>query len=587
MGNGVTRTNSNTRKGWSLNHGNESLPESTRLRYEPCTDCGSKDNLGRYDDGHGYCFGCGYYEHKTNTEESETNGQERTPSQRSDNINSNSDITDSNLFLNGRPEAIHSRYLSESTCKFYNYQIGEYNGDKKCHIASFYDSEGKVVAQKLRFKGKEFKVLGDGKQLGLWGKSLFGSGKKIVITEGEIDCLSVAEVQSCKWPTVSLPNGCSAARKVIAKELEWLLSNFEEIILMFDMDEPGQKAAKECAELFPPGRCKIARLTAKDPNELLKLGKGQEIITAIWGAHEYRPDGIIDGTTTWDIVSSQLSTKDQDYPWEDLNEKLGGMRLGELVVFCAGTGVGKSLYCREIAYHLHKQGESVAFIGLEENVRRSALGFMSIEVNVPLHTTKGQMFSEEKLREAWEKTLGTGRIFLYDHFGSTDVDLICNRIRYLVKSCDVKWIVLDHLSIMVSGVRGGDERRNIDNIMTILASLVSELNVGLFLVSHLKRMEGGGKSHEEGGKTSLSHLRGSGSIGQLSWIVVGVERNQQSKDLQHLSLLRVLKNRHSGAVGESSVLEYNPDTGRLHETDKELRGDSGTSKDRPCDPEDF
>ena len=37
--------------------------DSTFVRHEPCPSCGSKDNLARYSDGHGYCFGCHYREH--------------------------------------------------------------------------------------------------------------------------------------------------------------------------------------------------------------------------------------------------------------------------------------------------------------------------------------------------------------------------------------------------------------------------------------------------------------------------------------------------------------------------------------------
>jgi twinkle protein len=62
---------------------------------------------------------------------------------------------------------------------------------------------------------------------------------------------------------------------------------------MFDMDEPGAAAAKECAQLFTPGKCKIASLPLKDANEMLKAGRVAEIIDAIWGAKEFRPDGIV------------------------------------------------------------------------------------------------------------------------------------------------------------------------------------------------------------------------------------------------------------------------------------------------------
>jgi len=37
------------------------------LYHEPCPQCGSKNNLGVWDDGHKWCFGCKYYEYGTKT----------------------------------------------------------------------------------------------------------------------------------------------------------------------------------------------------------------------------------------------------------------------------------------------------------------------------------------------------------------------------------------------------------------------------------------------------------------------------------------------------------------------------------------
>ena len=99
--------------------------------------------------------------------------------------------------------------------------------------------------------------------------------------------------------------------------------------------------------------------------------------------------------------------------------------------------------------------------------------------------------------------------------------------------------------------------------MTKLRSLVEETGVGLILVSHLRRLQGD-KGHEEGQVTSLSHLRGSASIAQLSDVVVGLERNQQA-DGKDQTNVRVLKNRHSGVTGLGGLLQYDISTGRLIE----------------------
>ena len=143
-----------------------------------------------------------------------------------------------------------------------------------------------------------------------------------------------------------------------------------------------------------------------------------------------------------------------------------------------------------------------------------------------------------------------------------------SQIRYLAKAMDCKWIILDHLSIVVSSQEGGDERKNIDAIMTKLRTLVQELGVGLFLVSHLKRSSG--QAHEDGGKISLSELRGSQSIAQLSDIVLGLERDQQNDDevVRNTTTVRVLKNRYTGLTGPACYLKYDKVTGRMLETSK-------------------
>ena len=168
------------------------------------------------------------------------------------------------------------------------------------------------------------------------------------------------------------------------------------------------------------------------------------------------------------------------------------------------------------------------------------------------------------MKRAFDSTLGTGRVFLYDHWGSTDSDNLLSKIRYLVRGCGCNWIVLDHLSIVVSGMGDGDERRLIDNTMTKLRSLTEELNCGMLLVSHLKRPSGD-KGHENGAETSLSQLRGSAAIGQLSDICMSLERNQQASQGADITTLRVLKNRWSGETGIACHLEYDRDTGRMSE----------------------
>jgi twinkle protein len=360
---------------------------------------------------------------------------------------------------------------------------------------------------------------------------------------------------------VSVPNGAQAAPKVFKQQLEWL-EQFETVIVMFDMDEPGQAAAKECAEVLSPGKVKIASLPKKDPNDMLMSGMGGDIIKAIWNAKEYRPDGIISGKDLWEELSHEETITSVSYPWDGLSERTRGLRRGELVTVTAGSGIGKSALVREITHHLIQSGETVGMLMLEESPKRTALGLMGIEINKPIHLSR-EGVTEDDLKKAFDATVGSGRLFLYDHFGSSDINNLVSRVRFLAKGLGCGWVILDHLSIVVSGLGDGDERRLIDNAMTLLRTLVEETGIGLILVSHLKRPEGN-KGHEEGATTSLSQLRGSHAIAQLSDMVIGLERNQQS-DTPNVTTVRVLKNRFSGDTGIACELHYNKNTGRLTE----------------------
>ena len=172
---------------------------------------------------------------------------------------------------------LNKRGISEETCRKWGYGVGSHKG-KKCHVANYRNHQGVLKAQKLRLADKQFAWVGDTKSVGLFGEHLWETnGKRVVITEGEIDALSVSQVFENKWPVVSLPNGAQSAQKAIANSIEWLES-FKEVVLCFDMDEAGRKAANACAHLLSPGKCKIVHeMPGKDPNECLLNGKVKEL----------------------------------------------------------------------------------------------------------------------------------------------------------------------------------------------------------------------------------------------------------------------------------------------------------------------
>lgn len=514
------------------------------IKHEPCPSCGSTDNLARFDDGHGWCFGCRRYE----PADGEV-AQERKPV--------NTSLIDCSVV------SLPKRGLTEETCRKWNYGVGTFNG-MPVQIASYTDESGAQVAQKIRFQNKKFSILGDADKMVLFGQHLWRDGGKMVtVCEGEIDAMTVSQLFGNKWPVVSIPHGAQSAAKYMARSADWL-EKFETIVICFDNDEAGKTAAQECALLFTPGKVKIVNsLPGKDPNECLVANKGKEVVDAIWSAKVFRPDGVIPGQEMWPLISQDEDVPTIPYPWEGLNSKLMGIRSGELITLTSGSGIGKSSVCRELAFWLMNNGAKVGYIALEENVRRTAENIMSLQMNVPRYFWKDREVTLEEKKDAFDKTLGTGNIVLYDHWGSCDSDNLIARIRYMARGMGCTHIFLDHLSIVVSGLDEGDERRIIDNTMTKLRSLVEETKISMFVVSHLKRPPGQG--HEEGAQTSLSQLRGSHAIAQLSDCCIGLERNQQDEENPHRTSVRILKNRWCGDNGLCTSLDYDRETGRLIE----------------------
>lgn len=497
-----------------------------------------------YTDGHGYCFGCGTYFPAAGLAQDELN-------ERAEEIR--------NLIPFGEYRPLTKRKISQHTCEMYGYSIGIYKG-KPSQIASYTNERGQVIAQHVRGPDKTFAWIGDFKAVGLYGQHRFKPGKMVVVTEGEIDCLSIAELWECKWPVVSIPSGVKHAPKAFKKALEWL-EGFGSVIIAFDMDDAGREAAIACASILSPGKAKIASYSRKDANEMLVDGLSKELIDAIWQAKPYRPDGIVFGTDLWEQILEE-PPEGLGLPWPELNKMLQGARKGELWLWTGGSGLGKSTIVHELGSALfHTHNIKLGIMALEESVKRAAERYISIQLSKPIHLHRNGV-TEAELKEAFDATVGSGRMCFYDHFGSTEVDNILAKIRYMVVSCGIDWLILDHISIVVSGLEeaGETERKTIDRLMTALRSLIQETGVGVLAVVHLKRPDKG--SYNEGKQVSLTDLRGSGSLEQLSDVVLAVERDQQGDDPNRLQL-RVLKNRPVGLTGKADVLTYNANTGRL------------------------
>lgn len=533
--------------------------ESSFVMHVACDACGSSDANALYDDGHTHCFGCG-------VTKSGTGAAPSTPRR----------STVSTSLVTGEVRALAKRNITEETCRHWKYTVGEYNG-RAVQIANYCDDTGTPLAQKLRFAPKpngkkDFTFIGDTKSVGLFGQHLWrDGGKMLVITEGEIDALSVSQLQQNKWPVVSVPNGAQGAAKSIGKAIEWL-EKFTKVIFLFDDDEPGIEAAKECAALLTPGKAFIGRIAGfKDANEALQAGEGPKVIEAIWGAKAFRPDGVVGVSELFDSAFAP-AVIGIPWPWKALTEKTYGIRRKEMYAFGGGVGCGKSEVFKEVALHLIERGLDVGYIAFEEapahSVKVMCGKFLGKRLHVPgVTATPAEL---DRARAALD-----GRISFFDHFGAMDYETVKERIRYMVTALGCKDIFLDHLTALAASI-DGDERRGIDKMMADLGGLIQQLDFTLYFISHLATPEG--KPHEEGGRVMEKHFRGSRAIAQWSMGMYAIERNKQEPDAP--TVFRVLKDRYTGdANGLMFGLEYDRDTGRLSECELPSEGEEKGFKD--------
>jgi len=534
---------------------------------KPCLDttkCGSSDARQIYDSGSSFCFSCqtffpkGYGEAKENTEPAET---EFTPT---------TNVTRKDLFeeIKGYPtKEFADRKIDKEINELYDVKVTHgSNGKIDAHYYPY--KEG----YKIRTLPKTFEWLG--KSGGLFGKDLFnGGGKRLTICEGEIDTLSMAQASYNKYkkayPIIGLSS--SGATKELLKERDWIRT-FDSVVLCFDNDEAGKKATKEATKIIGIDKVLIARMTSEDVNETFLRKGWQEVMRNTWDAQPHIPDGIVTKEALWDSLVEYNNKVSFPYPncLEGLNTKFKGMRTGEITLFVSGTGSGKSTLLREVMLHiLETSGDKIGIVELEESPAETArkLAGMSLERNpayeeIPL----------EELKSGFDKVFGEDKIILLDHQGSMSDTSIVDQLEYMALS-GCKYLFIDHITILVS--EGVDNLQGLeaqDRVMNDLLRLVKRHDVWIGLVSHLRKVQVGATSFEEGRLPTLDDIRGSGSLKQIAFDIVAFARSMSapSEEERNTIKIRSLKCRFSGLTGDTKSAFYNFKTGRVLQAEKEF-----------------
>ena len=521
---------------------------------QPCEKCGSSDAKQIYDDGSAFCFSCRANYFAPKEEEPKVFQEQQTSFGGGYKLN---EIKE-DYPIRGFKE----RNIFKQVAEHYDVRVS-YNldGDIEAHYYPFYKNN-QLTGYKIRKLPKDFNSIGTVK--GLFGQHLYNGGKRIVITEGELDAMAIQSAWYKKYkkfyPVVSLRS--ATGTKDLIECREWL-RNFEEVVIWFDKDEAGEKAIEEAAKIIGYDKIKIAKSTEKDACDLW-IKNPDQVIYTILDASEYTPSGIVTGEDVWKLITEYNKVESTPYPkcLEGLNAKDKGMRFGEITLFTSGTGAGKSSLMREIIYHLvETTDDKVGVIALEESPAETGrkLAGLAIDKN-----PAAEDIPEEELRVGFEKVFGDERLILLDHVGSAVGTSLIDQLEYMAL-IGCKYIFLDHLTLAISeSVDGLDGLAAQDKMMNDLLRIVKKHNVWLGLISHLRKTNTG-KPYEEGEMPSMDSIRGSGSTKQISMSIIAFARNSvaENEAERNTVKLRVLKSRFTGLTGDAGSCVYNHTTGRL------------------------
>lgn len=544
----------------------------TYVKNTRCTECESSTGLVIYkeEDGtvNGTCFKCEKYFNNrklNNVEHTETRKSYYKPQLTRNEVLEYPIRGESDRFI--VPE-VNERFgirvsKDEITCEddtvYYPYYI-------KTKLSGF----------KVRVLPKHFTSdVGNTSGCDLFGQHLCSmANKKIIITEGEEDCLAVYQElwrmsgEKRHPNVVSLKNGAGDGKN-IEKSSEFL-NHFETVILCLDNDQEGIRALNRICSILDLKKIKIMKLPRKDASECLQAGDGLSIREAFHNLQDFVPYGIVKISECRDRYFNHETVLGIDYPWKEFNRAAGGIKFGDLDTFTADTSSGKTQLMREIIYHLLESTDvKIGAIFLEETLDTtlSGLGSISINQRLTLNDVRKSV-SEGDLKRSWDSISRDNRLVFRDNtFMDIDDSSLFNMITYMASVSGCKVIVLDHLSYLVSlGGKDTDERKRIDFLMTKLKALAIQLNVWIGIVVHLRR-SGRGVPFDRGGVPSLHDLRGSGGLEQISNSVYFIQRNRfhSEEPMRNVMRLHIFKNRYSGECGGMDYLEYDGDTGRIYQ----------------------
>lgn len=483
----------------------------------------------------------------------------------------------------------NTRDIPDDVYKYYGvlHKMSEESGEP---VAQYYPITENYVgtAYKVRELPKKFSVIGKSHSASdLFGQWRFknSSGKYLVITSGEIDCLSAFTMlenyrkgRSSDFepvPCVSGTVGEKGSAKQIQNQYEWI-NKFSRVVYFPDQDAAGQEAMHKIAKVVPKGKLFIASLPHKDVNEMLQKGKEKQFISAFYDAKAYSPAGIVGSEDLYSqMVERSLIEKVSLPPFlEKLNLMLaGGLPLGYIVNLAAGSSTGKTTFLTEIVLHLIKTSPyRVGVVSLEASMGEYAENLLSREMGVKLtniydRDTRISTYASDNVKEAAQKLFiredGSPAFHLVDDNG--DYENIQGKIEEMIISLGVRVVLIDPTSDLFAGMALAD----VELHMAWQKKIVKQYNCLLINVVHLRKTGQGQKGYSNGGMPDEESISGSGNQYKSAGVNILLSRDKMSEDkiIQNTTQVWVSKNRAQGRTGLACEVMYDDDSHTLMEKD--------------------
>jgi twinkle protein len=439
------------------------------------------------------------------------------------------------------------RGIPRRVLEFYEVKTKLLNG-KEFEIAFPYGDD----AVKVRpFDGKAFRCVGKFKDAGMFGQDKFDPGSKqsITICEGEPDALSAYEMLREKSACVSLKTGAASAYSDAVNNYEYI-NSFSKIYLCFDNDKAGQDAIRSLQGLFDFRKVYHVKFhKRKDANEYLVNGDADEFEQVWLAAKRFAPDNIIN---SFSDIEKSLETSADDrlgtYPFPDLTSRLYGLHAGEVIVVKAPEGVGKTEFNRATEHHLLKTTEHpIGIIHLEEDNGTTVKAIAGYELDCPAVLPDCGL-SKQDILDGYKRAVrdDEGRVHIHASFDIEDEEAFLGNIRFLVSALGCRFIFLDHITWLATGLADDDERKKLDRLSQRLKLLAKELRFCLVEISHVN----------DDGKT-----RGSRNISKVANTVISLDRDLLSGS--NVISFMVEKARLGGRTGPAGQAWFNRHTGKL------------------------